>query len=310
MDTVIAVLMSTYNGQRYIEQQLDSLFAQVKTSVHLFIRDDGSTDKTVSIIKNYGDTLTKNNKITIVDDVLGNIGVYESWNELLKSVPRIYRYYAICDQDDIWHSEKLTSAVDALRSCRTEPCIYTCNTTAVDRDLNVLKEYRFDCRPNTIESLFVRCPFPGHVMVWNEKTMALLDMFDEESISMIPSIEQRIMLSCLACGGRWIRDQRSYVSWRRNTGSNVTPFGNGLHKRLLTEWRLFASRNIKTNWARALLNTFEGELAEDSEVFLRKVVSCRYSIITRIAISRDKRFTSGITTCDIIAKLRVLLPEW
>ena len=50
---VVAVLMSTYNGEKYIREQLDSIFNQKGVDVRLFVRDDGSTDDTVSIVKEY-----------------------------------------------------------------------------------------------------------------------------------------------------------------------------------------------------------------------------------------------------------------
>jgi len=64
MDCKVAILLATYNGSLYLEEQLESFFAQTHKNWHLFVRDDGSTDSTVDILKTYA---SKYENITIVD---------------------------------------------------------------------------------------------------------------------------------------------------------------------------------------------------------------------------------------------------
>lgn len=97
----VAVLLSTYNGSKYIKEQIDSILSQEGVNIDIYIRDDESTDETVNIIYEY-----KSNNIFLTEGK--NIGVGNSFMELLYSVPEIYDYYAFADQDDIWSEKENT----------------------------------------------------------------------------------------------------------------------------------------------------------------------------------------------------------
>ena len=94
--------MSTYNGEKYLSQQIDSILNQKEIDVHLFIRDDGSYDNTWKLLEEYKQ---KYEKINIIS--AKNVGVGNSFMNLLYSVPNIYDYYAFSDQDDIWEPNKI-----------------------------------------------------------------------------------------------------------------------------------------------------------------------------------------------------------
>lgn len=100
--------MSTYNGERYLAEQIDSILNQTyfkknESSFDLFIRDDGSSDSTLQILKDYE---KKFEHIHIVNDNLGNIGVIKSFFELIKYVKKFDLVF-FSDQDDIWLENKV-----------------------------------------------------------------------------------------------------------------------------------------------------------------------------------------------------------
>jgi glycosyltransferase involved in cell wall biosynthesis len=101
----IAILLATYNGEKYIKEQINSLIKQkISGSISLFISDDGSTDKTILIIKN----LVKNTKIKIKKILHVNFkNPYLNFLNLIQNVPSSYDYYFFCDQDDVWLENKL-----------------------------------------------------------------------------------------------------------------------------------------------------------------------------------------------------------
>lgn len=106
MDKIVCVLMSTHNGEKFLEEQLCSIFSQQGVQVHLVVRDDGSSDKTCEILEKY--------RNQIFDIILGsNIGCEKSFMDLLH---RNYdaEYYAFADQDDIWDVDKLKIAISFL----------------------------------------------------------------------------------------------------------------------------------------------------------------------------------------------------
>ena len=125
----VLVLLSTYNGEKYLREQLDSVLSQEGVDVSLLIRDDGSKDGTINILKEYSAKLN-------VDYYEGaNRGPSESFHDLLLHAQG-YDYYAFCDQDDDWHKDKLRTAVERLEQMNQEaPILYCCNLNVVDENL-------------------------------------------------------------------------------------------------------------------------------------------------------------------------------
>ena len=90
----VAVIMSTYNGEKYIREQIDSILSQQGVDVDLFIRDDGSKDDTVKIIREYE---TAHNNVHA--EVGNNLGFRQSFIQELIHV-KGYKFYAFSDQDE------------------------------------------------------------------------------------------------------------------------------------------------------------------------------------------------------------------
>lgn len=101
----IAILLSTYNGEKFIKKQIDSLIAQTFSNWKLYIRDDGSTDKTISIIE---EICESDNRIFLYKET--NIGVKASFLSLLSRVEA--DYYFFCDQDDFWYDNKIEKTLE------------------------------------------------------------------------------------------------------------------------------------------------------------------------------------------------------
>jgi len=126
--STVCVLMSAYNGEKYINEQIESIIRQTGVSWTLYIRDDGSKDSTIDIIKKYE---SKHENIFV--SYGNNIGVAKSFMELIYHAPDIYDYYAFADQDDIWDSDKLKAAVDVL-SANPKKTLYASNQECVDEN--------------------------------------------------------------------------------------------------------------------------------------------------------------------------------
>ena len=92
----VQVLLSTYNGEKYLKEQLDSIIAQKGVDVHILARDDGSKDDTIKILEGYEN----------IDIIKGsNIGVCKSFFELINKSGE-YDYYSFADQDDVWDCDR------------------------------------------------------------------------------------------------------------------------------------------------------------------------------------------------------------
>lgn len=126
----VQILMSTYNGEEYIREQLDSILAQSYPDVDILIRDDGSQDDTFVILKEY-EEMHSNIKAYQGE----NIGVNKSFFELLRKSEG--DYIGFCDQDDYWLPEKIERAVEQLERI-VGPALYCGAKTLVDENLAVL----------------------------------------------------------------------------------------------------------------------------------------------------------------------------
>lgn len=134
MEKKVQILMSTYNGERFIRKQLDSIVNQ-DYPVSLLIRDDGSSDSTVEIIREYID---KYDNISLVEG--RNIGVIASFFTLFGMADKEADYYSMADQDDIWFSDKISRAVSRLEKMNNSvPCLYCAAQTLIDADDNELE---------------------------------------------------------------------------------------------------------------------------------------------------------------------------
>lgn len=105
----LAILMATYNGERYVGEQLDSILSQTFSQWHLFLHDDGSTDGTLAILKSYADRYPQ--QITLLDYPPQG-GAFRNFMSMLEKVES--DYYMFSDQDDIWHSDKIEKTMNAM----------------------------------------------------------------------------------------------------------------------------------------------------------------------------------------------------
>lgn len=138
---MIAILMSTYNGEKYVAEQIDSILIQSYQDWCLYIRDDGSIDNTSRIIDSYRQQYPA--KIRLVEDGLGNLGAGFSFMKLLESIDA--DYYMFCDQDDVWLPAKIEKSYKKMlgvEKCQITPtpiCIFS-DVCVVNEDLSVRYE--------------------------------------------------------------------------------------------------------------------------------------------------------------------------
>lgn len=127
--------MSTYNGSKYIEQQIQSLFAQKEYINKIYIRDDGSTDQTIEIIKKCQNV--QPNIINLINDNKGNLGPKDSFFSLCKYASS--DFIAFCDQDDVWEPSKLRYFSDFINGNNidgaNENALIHCDLEVVDGNL-------------------------------------------------------------------------------------------------------------------------------------------------------------------------------
>jgi glycosyltransferase involved in cell wall biosynthesis len=138
----IAILLSTYNGESYIEELFNSLLAQTNQDFILFIRDDGSSDGTRAIIDKY---LQSNSNFIFVD-IKGNKGSKQSFGTLNEYVLANYdfQYYMFADQDDVWLPDKVQHSLQKMMELENKysefPILLHTDLKVVDKNLKILSE--------------------------------------------------------------------------------------------------------------------------------------------------------------------------
>lgn len=167
MNEKIAVLMSTYNGEEFLRDQIESILNQEKVNVTLYVRDDGSSDRTIEILREY----EEQGKLKLTCGK--NCGVGNSFMELLYTSDQNFDFYAFSDQDDIWLSDKLYSAVGTIKKQKI-PALYTGNQMLVNRKGEVLG-IRYKEVPSTdYHQILCKNLVSGCTMVFNQELYALL----------------------------------------------------------------------------------------------------------------------------------------
>ena len=132
----IDILMATYNGEKYLGEQLDSIINQTYHNWNLLIRDDNSTDKTLEIIQNYH---KKDKRIKILKDNKGNLGIVRNFEELLKSSESEFIMFS--DQDDIWVENKLDMYLKMIEKIKNKGFMIHSDAILFDKNKsNILKD--------------------------------------------------------------------------------------------------------------------------------------------------------------------------
>ncbi len=158
----IAVLLSTCNGERYLPPLLDSVLGQSWPYWDLLVRDDGSTDGTVKILKTYRDRLEEaksGNRMYVTQGE--NMGVVRSFFCLLDDIPYGYSGFAFCDQDDIWLTAKLERAAEYLHRHLNSTCLNRDNE-AGDKTMRSFSDASNPCYKETKTEKHSAKPFLYH----------------------------------------------------------------------------------------------------------------------------------------------------
>lgn len=300
----VTVFMSTFNGEKYIEEQIDSILNQEDVNVTLFIRDDGSTDKTLDILREY-------EKKKLIHLYTGkNLGYGKSFLHLFRYVNIHTPYYAFADQDDVWEPTKLKNAILELNHFDDDKSkLYFSNLKLVDSNLNYIKEKSFPNLKLTLGSAFVRQRIAGCTMVFNDKLFELARKCDFDDYSFHISHEW-IYILCLAVGGNVFYDKNAYILYRRHDNT-TTSLGRGIFGRLETEMRQFnIAKYNKSELAKIILNNYKFEINNNSRDLIILIANYRYSLLGKVKLLFNKKLDAGNTLFNGKTKLAILFNKY
>lgn len=234
----VNIILCTYNGEKYLRVLLDSLLAQSYGNIHVYIRDDGSTDSTPQILEEYENRSQGGVSIHVLRDDLGNLGYVRNFLHIIRSSGEA-DYYAFCDQDDYWLPDKMAHAVELLGQHPAQQCLlYSSAYETRDQNLEFVREGHV---PTPLERLDVGkslCLYDGgwllgFTLVMN-KTLKE-KAFDNQAQEMY-SHDIWVQAVAAGFGGRLIYDPRVGTYFRRH-GSTTSIAESSVSRSFLAAWK-------------------------------------------------------------------------
>ena len=220
-----AIILSIYNGEKFLKEQIDSILNQTYRDFDLIIRDDGSTDNSLNIVKEY---MKSNLNIKVYAGE--NIGFIKSFYTLLEIADE-YEYYSFADQDDYWEKEKLEYLIKELEKIDVnKPGLVYSSSDYYDENMKFIKKGHIDRNPS-FENSLVECVSQGMTMMINRRARDL--MIENKSENSIFH-DQWCYMICTGLGeARYVN--RPLVRYRRLNNS-VTAEGKGFIS--IFKWRI------------------------------------------------------------------------
>lgn len=182
---LIDIALATYNGEKYIQEMLNSISNQTYQDFMIHLRDDGSTDNTLTLCENH--KLYEQGKLKIYKDNIKGLGASKNFLKILGHCNSEYIF--LCDQDDFWMKDKIQKMLDHIQKHEYKnnikvPTLVFSDLQIVDRSLNIIADsfYR-----NSIKSSMCSSPFdfllsnhiPGCAMVVNKSLLESIQPLPE-----------------------------------------------------------------------------------------------------------------------------------
>lgn len=225
----VEILLSTYNGEEFLETQLSSLLVQDYSNISVTIRDDGSTDNTTNIIKECC-SCHENFKYSFGE----NVGVINSFFDLLQDASNA-DYYMFCDQDDYWKEDKVSRAVTILNEYPEHiPLLYCSQTELVASNENgeftVMGHWpRLPNKPLSVSNALVENVAVGCTIMMNSLARDLI-------LTRIPNYSKIIMHDwwvylCVSAFGKVVFDDKASILYRQHANNTV-----GVERNIIKKW--------------------------------------------------------------------------
>jgi glycosyltransferase involved in cell wall biosynthesis len=279
----VQILLSTYNGEKYIEQQLDSLLKQDYGNVEILIRDDGSKDNTISIIETYSKQYSN---IKVIKGI--NKGVISSFFELLSEASETADYFAFCDQDDYWKSSKVSRAVQLMeKEVSGVPLLYFSRLDIVDENLQFLKHSQIPPRGVGFLNALIQNVATGCTIVFN-KTMLQLFKTRVPDVNKVTMHDGWFYLLGAAFG-KIIYDQESHLLYRQHS-SNALGMADNKVKSAMIRYKNFQKVGKEkpfTKQANEFYRLYKDELTNEKRKLIEDFINNRGSVLNRVLYSSN-----------------------
>jgi len=298
----VQVLMSTYNGSRYLRQQIESILLQRGVDILLLIRDDGSCDQTCAMLRNYE---RKYKNITVYTGE--QKGAAGSFFDLLQHADESVDYYAFSDQDDVWKPNKLLRAVCLLEKEESgnHPLLYASKVIYASKDLKSQQIITYKIK---------KLPAFGNALMENI-CMGCTEVFNRQLLILardhLPAsgmMHDWWMYLTAAYFGKVLYDQHAYLLYRQH-GKNEIGMQNHWSKRWLNRIRNLKQMHHKLSRQAAQFRDAYAEFGiEDDSVCMlcesKKDYRKRMKLVCNKGLYRQNRFDDFV--CRMLLMMNYL----
>jgi len=292
-------LLSTYNGSKFLKQQIDSLYKQTYPNIKILVRDDGSTDATRELLA------VEQTKGTIeLLEGHTNLGVTLSFFELLRQAAQTdTEYVAFCDQDDVWLPNKIERAISALSTLSNHPALYCSRLEIVDEQLNPIGR-SFTPRKIGFGNALVENIAVGCTMVLNRKAIILLCQQQFPSDVYIHDWWCYLVLSCF---GEIIFDDKALIQYRQHSGNAIGAASSWMDvlKRKFT--RLFSGRLWISEQAMIFHTLFSEQLSPAQSELLELLLKAKSSFWYRLRLALSNDVWRQKSVDNLILRIVILM---
>ncbi len=261
------VFLCTYNGEKYLREQIESILNQKDVNVFICAADDCSTDGTVQILEEYSQ---KYANVSYSVNQTNKRFAYNFLDLIFSAKDTEYDYYALSDQDDVWLEDKLIRAINQIEGkerTTQNGVLYCSNQNLVDSELNFLRlsyevpplsqrKYQFLC-----ENIATGCTcvfdkaFLKHFCKYYPKDLNLHDYF-------------LFLVSVFSAD--YIYDHEAYINYRQHGTNTLGAIGGVKRKSPLARLKeRFRVKYSHKTFARELLIGFSDDIGEEDKKYIR-----------------------------------------
>ena len=288
----VTVLLSTYNGEKFLREQLDSILSQQLPdgcALKILVRDDGSTDATLAILREYAEA---NSGLSYYQGE--NLKPAKSFWHLVKTCEEA-DYYAYSDQDDVWFPDKLArgiAAIEAEQSPST-PILYNSNVTVTDAALKPIAPMNGEILHTDLAHVLIYNVSNGCASVFNDAARREFLRYDMDENMVI--MHDRISDLLTVLFGKLIYDPEPSMYYRQHGNNVVGEQSIGKVKSFFKRVKRFMgpSNSIRSERCKMLLRLYGDRLSEEQKRLLYAVGYYKTDKQAKRTLLKDKAFSCG-----------------
>ena len=213
-------------------------------------------------------------------------------------------YYAFADQDDVWNSNKIISAIQKIENDNNKPSLYISALEVVDEQLNTIEIKKVTgnfCTEGEMAKNFAT----GCTMVFNKKLCNIIKIYNPSYIIMHDSWITRV---CYAIGGNVVIDENTYIKYRQH-GNNVVGYNDEGLKKLKKQLKIaFVDKvSMRVNIAKELKSGYEKLLTNNAKQLVNNLISYQTNWKAKKWLLENKKFRTNIPKIDRKIKMGIIL---